>query len=679
MADDLFSPPPSRAASPDPASSSSAAPSLPISTAPATAAGAFVPRAVKRKPTAPPSAPSDAAKKQTQKVDHKKRERLEGILQAVEGCLSDWGLSMYGRGESGLLLLLKRGNGSVHVSSILALNPVRALTSTMPDVQNALRLRDSPLIAIDAVGFRISRRVQPDYEKLQQMQLAEWDDAVIYLENIPLLPSADPSLPILLSSLLPSYPQKLVLPPLFDKDNPPSLAAEEGDAAEDRGISQSELFAQSQREKEGGVVEKKPRALPKGGGPFKGYAFVVLAGKGEVERVLEQWRWETDDGEAVAREVSPEAQSGGAQDEEDELMQDGENGQAGKGKGKEKVRTTPLERAKRSGMRALSYSGWLDLKREYLAYHRNLTTLLEAQGSGELDRIRNPPKRDQPPHLAQQKQQRGNKRAASPSATAHSGGDNSKHPHHPSSDGHAHPPPPAKKPKSTPNPAPDELLSFSRRISKLRTPPPALDRDSSAALSVQGAYPEGCVLWLRNVHEKSTKTSLKALSGALLEQLQEGSGKGVEFVDYEKGAGMCYLRLSSSSLSYILLDHLESTPSLHLAQSSLSPVSSLSPSALQAAETDLRRPLIPSLLAGEQERRYWAAVPEPLRRKARENAQGRVGLVQQPKRAKGQNGEEEDVKPFLSEEEEDVKPFVKEEEEKKPKAKAGKRKRPNKS
>lgn len=83
--------------------------------------------------------------------------------------------------------------------------------------------------------------------------------------------------------------------------------------------------------------------------------------------------------------------------------------------------------------------------------------------------------------------------------------------------------------------APSPILE--RRIARLRTPSPAAAADlgSSTALGIQGAYPEGCVVWVRNVHEKSTKTSLKNLFAALLEELQEGSGKGVEFVDYEKG------------------------------------------------------------------------------------------------------------------------------------------------
>lgn len=89
----------------------------------------------------------------------------------------------------------------------------------------------------------------------------------------------------------------------------------------------------------------------------------------------------------------------------------------------------------------------------------------------------------------------------------------------------------AKRQKRASSPS----AAFNARVKRLRTPSPGIDLASDAALDVQGAYPEGCVLWVRNVHENSTRTTLKALFGALLDQLQEGSGKGVEFVDYEKG------------------------------------------------------------------------------------------------------------------------------------------------
>ena len=211
-------------------------------------------------------------------------------------------------------------------------------------------------------------------------------------------------------------------------------------------------------------------------------------------------------------------------------------------------------------------SRWLELKREYLAYRHDLETLLDAQLAGEMDRMRYPNvKRDLPPHLArqhapshraplppprqsapqpQQETPQRQKRAASPSSpppdseiptttAADPGGSSS-----------------AKRQKRASSPT----AAFNARVKRLRTPSPGIDLASDAALDVQGAYPEGCVLWIRNVHENSTRTTLKALFSALLDQLQEGSGKGVEFVDYEKGLDtVSALPLSDCSPHTILM------------------------------------------------------------------------------------------------------------------------------
>lgn len=205
----------------------------------------------------------------------------------------------------------------------------------------------------------------------------------------------------------------------------------------------------------------------------------------------------------------------------------------------------------------------------------------------------------------------------------------------------------------------------------MRTPSPSLDLESDAALEIEGAYPEGVVLWIRNVHEKSNKNSLKALFGGLLEQLQEGSGKGVEFVDFEKGldtvrpfffalhsaccvptiatSSQCHVRCSNAQLASLLHNHLVSLPSLHLSPQVLTPVGTLSPTSLQAAENDSRRPLVSERLHGERERRYWSNVPESTRRNARKAAGGRVGLLKGPRERAGagvtgkrRNGEGED-------------------------------------
>ncbi|GAA6038682.1 hypothetical protein JCM8097_002342 [Rhodosporidiobolus ruineniae] len=708
MADDLFSPPGSAAPSPSasdsaPASRANsptlaqpdepAAPAQPL--AAPTAQPAFVPRAVKRKvpvkraggagavlakaaagggmgggggataaatastSIAAPPAPSTAPIASTStapapplraepKLTPQEREHLEAVLRAVEESFSDWGLSLFGRGKGRLIAALREGGGRVHISHVLRLPNVRSLTGTLADVQRALRSRDSPVVNLDDSGFQVGRKSEPDYGRLETMDLAEWDDCVVYLENIPYTSSTDTSLVLFLSSLLSTPPQKLILPPLYDHENPPSLDDEE--AEEDNEDSQAAAFRRAQSRQtslsagdgaspgdgSGAAREgKKPRALPAGGGPFKGVAFVVLPSKEAAEKAVERWAWD-------CAPTAPTQSRRDEEGEEDEEMEDvpvaeeaeGEGKKGKKGKRRERRKLTVEERASVAGLRALSYTRWLALKKEYFAYRRSLEVLLEAQQSGELEHLRAPAvARDLPPHLAKppssasaapgsatQANKRG-KRAASPTSPLFQQGALP-----PSSDGasSSHPSKRQKRPAS-----PETALQ--KRITKIRTPPPSVDRDSPSALSVQGAYPEACVLWIRNVHEKSTKTSLKNLFIALLDQLQEGSGKGVEFVDYEKGTMMCYLRFASPSLADLVYSHLHSYPSIHLSQLSLSPLSALSPTSRSAAEADARRPLAVELLMGEQERRYWMAVPEAARKKAREQARGRVGLVKAPK------------------------------------------------
>lgn len=45
--------------------------------------------------------------------------------------------------------------------------------------------------------------------------------------------------------------------------------------------------------------------LPTGGGPFRGYAFVVVASKEDAERILKEWVWERNE-EAVEEDVKME-------------------------------------------------------------------------------------------------------------------------------------------------------------------------------------------------------------------------------------------------------------------------------------------------------------------------------------------------------------------------------------
>ncbi|GAA5971819.1 hypothetical protein JCM21900_000699, partial [Sporobolomyces salmonicolor] len=144
----------------------------PTPTAAATAGPSFVPRALKKRPAAsqpastflsarpsksnsnsnaptpPPPAPPPPA---PPPVSSAETQRLESLLVAIETSFSDYGLSYYR--SSGLLDRFKRGAAWIHVSQVLALPPVRALTGVLADLQKALRVRPSGLVKVRAPGF----------------------------------------------------------------------------------------------------------------------------------------------------------------------------------------------------------------------------------------------------------------------------------------------------------------------------------------------------------------------------------------------------------------------------------------------------------------------------------------------------------------------------------------------
>ena len=136
--------------------------------------------------------------------------------------------------------------------------------------------------------------------------------------------------------------QRLILPPLFD---PTSKSRSRDDELPDDGAqnSQAQAFAQSR----GGP--KRGIGLPRGGGPFKGFAFVVLRNAEDVDRALSTYPWQ---GEPKTREAQRDPDD--ADDEADAHMEEGRDEPDPKGKGKaKKAKPSPAEKSKNAGLRAL--------------------------------------------------------------------------------------------------------------------------------------------------------------------------------------------------------------------------------------------------------------------------------------------------------------------------------------
>lgn len=102
-------------------------------------------------------------------------------------------------------------------------------------------------------------------------------------------------------------------------------------------------------------VRSEPRrtergiGLPKGGGPFKGFAFVVLRNAEDVDRALSTYPWQ---GEPKTREAQRDPDD--ADDEADAHMEEGRDEPDPKGKGKaKKAKPSPAEKSRNAGLRAL--------------------------------------------------------------------------------------------------------------------------------------------------------------------------------------------------------------------------------------------------------------------------------------------------------------------------------------
>ncbi|KZT70319.1 hypothetical protein DAEQUDRAFT_750444 [Daedalea quercina L-15889] len=124
-------------------------------------------------------------------------------------------------------------------------------------------------------------------------------------------------------------------------------------------------------------------------------------------------------------------------------------------------------------------------------------------------------------------------------------------------------------------------------------------------------YPQGCLVFVRNIHTETNKTTLRALfSQAVTES--DVPDAGVDYVDFSKGMDTCYLRLASARYTRLLTAFFTAHPT---AQSSGLDTTGVAPS----AGTNLK-PITLEVVEGMREELYWNKVPEKVRRQAVEKA-----------------------------------------------------------
>lgn len=149
----------------------------------------------------------------------------------------------------------------------------------------------------------------------------------------------------------------------------------------------------------------------------------------------------------------------------------------------------------------------------------------------------------------------------------------------------------------------------------------AVDKDASRG------YPLDCLVFVKNVHPDTNKTTLKAL---FLEAIGEESDT-IDYVDYTKGLDtvrpsvslyfhthdyllQCYLRLTSSTCAISIHSHFSGK---RLAQTG-----ALSSYCGELPVDHSSRPIEVEIVRGRKEEMYWQKVPEKVRKVALEKVEG---------------------------------------------------------
>ncbi|KAH9939959.1 hypothetical protein B0H21DRAFT_583441 [Amylocystis lapponica] len=152
---------------------------------------------------------------------------------------------------------------------------------------------------------------------------------------------------------------------------------------------------------------------------------------------------------------------------------------------------------------------------------------------------------------------------------------------------------------------------------------PTLSLPPKPAFDLSAPYPPGCLVYVRNVHAETNKTTLRTLFS---QAFSVQSTEGLDYVDFNKGMETCYLRLATPQQTALLIAFFESHPTAQLRglDNAGTPVTS----ATQA------KALVLEVVDGTREELYWTKVPEKVRRQAVERsfrlADPSAGVKQEP-------------------------------------------------
>ncbi|KAJ6622935.1 hypothetical protein B0H10DRAFT_1787182 [Mycena sp. CBHHK59/15] len=139
---------------------------------------------------------------------------------------------------------------------------------------------------------------------------------------------------------------------------------------------------------------------------------------------------------------------------------------------------------------------------------------------------------------------------------------------------------------------------------------PTLANDA-VQLTPASPYPPDCLVFVRNIHPDTNKTTLRALFAKALP-----AKDALDYVDFNKGMDSCYFRLTTSAHAHALVDH--------FAQHKLVQVTALDDS---GCASDGTGGVEAELVQGKKEALYWEKVPEKICRQAVQKALGHASVA----------------------------------------------------
>ncbi|KAI0785642.1 hypothetical protein C8Q75DRAFT_775798 [Abortiporus biennis] len=120
-------------------------------------------------------------------------------------------------------------------------------------------------------------------------------------------------------------------------------------------------------------------------------------------------------------------------------------------------------------------------------------------------------------------------------------------------------------------------------------------------------YPYNCLVFVRNIHPETNKTTLRTL----LSRGFAENAHGIDYVDFNKGMDTCYLRLSTPSHTNLLETYFTQTPFFQ--SSGLDNVGS-------SDDSSGKKPIVVERVDDKREELYWEKVPEKVRKAAVDKA-----------------------------------------------------------